>query len=441
MGELTIHWPDADAERVEAARGRLEIAGARLRARSRNEILDALGSVFDLWSDSASSWRRDLQKRLPAATGFTAETVRVGLDHGLSHWTGAALDGALRAELAPMLGMPQRRVAPFASTSVSLAGCIPMPTLLQCVLPLAVGSPVLVKCASRDPITPGLLAGSIAAVDPELGLCIEVVAFPGEDEQSAARFLASECVVASGSDETINSIRTRLRASQRFVGYGHKLSIAVLGPEALDGAALPETARALSLDTALWDQLGCLSPLAIYALGPGAAAAAAATERLGAALAGALAERESEMPRGEADAGVVAAIRQARDEASMRAAGGRAVQVHASPGSAWTVVVEDDAVFRGSPGHRFVRVHPVGDLAALEAAVRPIGRHLSAAALAGFGDDAPERVLAGLGASRVCAPGRLQAPPIDWPHDGRPILLPLTRFYEQEIPTSEGGGG
>jgi len=434
MGELTIHWPDADAERVRAARGRLDVAGRRLRARSRNDILDALGSVFDLWCNAKSSWRRELLERLPAVTGFGSEVVRVGLDHGLSHWTGAALGDALRHELGPMLGVPRRRVAPFAMTSLSLAGCIPMPTLLQCVLPLAVQSAVLVKSASRDPVTPELVARSIASVDPELGHCIEVVAFPGDDPQCATHFLASECVVASGSDQTIGAIRARLRASQRFVGYGHKLSIAVVGTGATREPDLFDLARRLSLDVALWDQLGCLSPLAIYVVGVDSDQAAAT---LGRALAEALGVREQEMPRGEVDRATVATIRQARDEADMRAADGRRVRVHASEGSAWTVVVEDEAVFRGSPGHRFVRVHPVPDLDGLSAALRPIGRHLSAAAVAGFDTETPEGVLTAHGASRLCAPGSLQAPAVSWPHDGRPILLPLTRFTEVEAATRE----
>jgi len=185
-------------------------------------------------------------------------------------------------------------------------------------------------------------------------------------------------------------------------------------------------ARELSQDIALWDQLGCLSPLAVYTLGEGSADGAA---RLGQALARELQVRQREWPRGEIDAATAATIRQARDEAEMRAADGRRVVVHASPGSEWTVIVEDDPDFRGSPGHRFVRVHPVSDPERLEVALRPIARHLGSAALHGFGrSDSPEAMLAMLGASRICSPGRMQAPPIDWPHDGRPILLPLMRL-------------
>ncbi|RIL03509.1 MAG: hypothetical protein DCC71_14950, partial [Proteobacteria bacterium] len=58
----------------------------------------------------------------------------------------------------------------------------------------------------------------------------------------------------------------------------------------------------------------------------------------------------------------------------------------------------------------------------------------AAVAVAGFGPATPALAgaLANLGASRVCAPGALQAPPLDWPRDGRPVLLPLARFHSLE---------
>jgi hypothetical protein len=56
-------------------------------------------------------------------------------------------------------------------------------------------------------------------------------------------------------------------------------------------------------------------------------------------------------------------------------------------------------------------------------------------ALAGFGNAtaALAAALASLGVSRICAPGRLQAPPLAWRHDGQPVLLPLARFTDIEL--------
>jgi len=94
---------------------------------------------------------------------------------------------------------------------------------------------------------------------------------------------------------------------------------------------------------------------------------------------------------------------------------------------AWALVRESDARLRPAPLHRFVRVHPVADPNALLAAIQPLSRHLAGVALAGFGAAETEiaRALCAAGASRVCPPGQLQAPPLDWRREGRGVLAPL----------------
>jgi hypothetical protein len=427
MGELTILWPDADLEKLEAAKGRLEIARAGLLARSDAELMDPLADWLELWRDASSPWRERLVDRLPEAAGMSRETVAAGLELGLADWSEEALRRLVRDELGVAGQSSRARLVPFERTSVLLAGSIPMPSLLQCIVPLLLRSPTLVRAASRDRVTPMLVAESIAAVDPELGRCIEVLGFESDDRPCLESFLASDCVVASGSDETIAEVRGLLRSNQRFVGYGHRLSLAVLGPSACSSALLEQTARNLALDVALWDQLGCLSPLAVYLVSQDERG----REDFVDALAAALAVQERAAPRGPIEKRVAAMIASERSEAEMRAAAGRAVSVRADESGRWTVIGEDDAGWRPAPQHRFVRVHPVADADALVQGLQPIARHLSAVALAGF-DDAEHRTLAacllGLGASRICQPGRLQAPPLDWHHDGQPVLRPLARF-------------
>ena len=56
-------------------------------------------------------------------------------------------------------------------------------------------------------------------------------------------------------------------------------------------------------------------------------------------------------------------------------------------------------------------------------------------ALEGFGETSAKIAaeLTRLGASRVCAPGTLQTPPLEWPRDGRAVLLPFARRSAIEI--------
>ena len=75
MSDLTIQWPDAKAEQVEAAKGRLDVARRRLSARSREGIVAVLGTVLDQWRDPQSKWRRRLLAELPQCSGFSAPVV------------------------------------------------------------------------------------------------------------------------------------------------------------------------------------------------------------------------------------------------------------------------------------------------------------------------------------------------------------------------------
>src|SRR5690606_17223353 len=108
-------------------------------------------------------------------------------------------------------------------------------------------------------------------------------------------------------------------------------SVALIGEPATRGGELLRTARGVALDVALWDQLGCLSPIAAYVLGERRAA-----ERFAEALAAALAALERRMPRGRVEPAAAAAIARERAEAEMRAAAGEPVVVHAGPGTSWT---------------------------------------------------------------------------------------------------------
>lgn len=430
MSGPVFNWPDEAGESVVAARGRLLVAGERLAARSFEERLEAAARVVDAWSAADSPWRRTLCDSLSARSGFHPNTLAEGLDSALRAWSSDAFKLCARREILEMMRAGARELAPFACTSVLAGGSIPMPTLLSGILPLVLGSPVLLRETSKDSISAGLLARSIAEIDSNLGDCIEVVRFPVEDEAAMAAFLEAPCVVATGSDATLSSISNRLTPDQRFVAYGHRFSIAVLGPQsARADSDLEGLADGLALDVARWDQSGCLSPVVLYLVGVSTANARRLAERISISLEG----RSTSMPRGEVSAESLAAHSIERSEARMRAAVRSGA--HFFEGEDFAVSLEAENRPRPAPLSRFLHILPVDSLAMLERVLRPFSAHLSTAAIAGF--DGPEVTLvtgtmARLGVSRVCAPGRLQTPPIDWPHDGRPLFIPMARFFQGE---------
>lgn len=420
----------ATAADVTAALGRAREAGLRLRRRPRAELVEALGGVLDRLRDAGSEPRRRLEAALPGATGFSAEGVHEGLARALAPWSGAALHALAASELGPDLGdAGPRRAAGFPTTAVVLAGALPTPSLPALLAPLLLGSPVVAKTSAHDPVTARVLAGALAEADPTLGASLEVVSFSGDDAEATAALLAADCVVATGSDETVGALAARVAPPRRFVGYGHRTSVAALGPGVRSGAALEAACEALAFDVAVWDQLGCLSPVALYAAG---------TERVGDglldALGHALERAEARWPRGRVEVAAAAAGTHERDEATLRAAAGADVELRIGAGAAWTLVAEPDVRPRPAPGHRFLRIHPVPDAEALPAALAPLGPHLAAVGIAGFpdGGDALAGALVRLGASRVCPLGTMQTPPLGWCHDGRGVLLPLARLLDAE---------
>lgn len=408
---------------------RLAGEARRLRDRDVSELLASLGELLETWRDPRSPWRLELERELPSATGFSPEVVTRGLTRALETWTADALGELVRNELgsrAPYGSGPGHAIG-FETTAVLLAGSIPMPTIQALLLPLLLRSPVLAKTASRDSITARLFAKSLEQVDPELGRCIEVVDFGSNDREAVRAMLRAPCVVAYGSDETIGSLRTQVDASQRFVPYGHRMSLAVVGGLADER----EVSAELALDLALWDQLGCLSPAALYVVGEEPQLAT----RIASRLAEAMEELGKSLPRGEFAPATQVQIAHARSEAELRAASSPAMAVHAGAQLSYTVVLETDARWRPTPLHRFLRVHPVPTRAALQGALRPLTRHLSTVAIAGHGSDEADVAsdLMALGASRICRPGQMQTPPLDWRHDGQSPLLPLAQLSDLEL--------
>ncbi|MDJ0788010.1 MAG: acyl-CoA reductase [Myxococcota bacterium] len=401
------------AERVEAALGRVRLAGARLRERPLRERVEWTGAVLERLRDPGSKARQRLVRELPEATGFAPPTLARGLEIALEPFTADAWRALARDELGS-----DAAPRPFETISVVLAGALPTPSLLQVLPPLLLGSGVVVKPAAHDPVTPAVIRDELADLDPSLGEALELVAFGRDDEASATALCRADCVVVTGGDDAVASYAARISPGRRLVGAGHRFSVGILGEDAASATALEEAAAGLALDTALWDQLGCLSPVAVFVLG---------TERVPDAVMEAFerafARLERELPRGRLPLAARAALSQARDEAELRSAADGSTRVLAAP--AFTLVAESETRLRGSPLHRFLRLHPAPDAEAALEALRPAAGHLAGVAVAGLGDPSLMGRLRALGASRVAPAGRLQAPPLSWPRENRPVLRPL----------------
>lgn len=312
------------------------------------------------------------------------------------------------------------------------AGSIPNATILTIVFGVLARSAQIVKCASGSSFLPRLFAHSLYEVAPKLGACLEIVEWRGGDEQfESVLFEKSDCVIASGSDETLTAIRRRLSGRVRFLGYGHRLSFGYVTVESLASSRLADLAGRAAADVAAWNQLGCLSPHVFYVEHGGRVSA----EQFAEALAGELNMLEGSEPRGPLPADQAAAIATRRAFYELRASNSPETRLWSSPGStSWTVVYEANSLFQISCLNRFVYVKGVTDLRQVLEGADAIRRNVSTVGLAATGRRAESIAmeLSNWGATRICAIGQMQKPPLAWRHDGRPSLGDLVTWTDWE---------
>jgi hypothetical protein len=368
------------------------------------ELIDRLDRGLSLWREPNSPWLARLAKEQGR---FSPEVISVGVAKGLEHWSGKAMGALRKRELTEPCWVPR-------VTAVWLAGSVPTAAFAALLLPLLIGSRVRAKPASADRVTPALFAESLS----EVGL---VDALQIGTEHTVLE--EAECVVAYGRDETIESVRRRLPASKIFVGYGHKLSLAAIGPH----AKIDQATRELALDLALWDGRGCLSPAYALVLDEPRGRAAS----FAAGLARALERCEHELPRGPLEPFEEAGIREQRALSALRAD----TRLWMSEKStAWTVACHTGGPLPSPGALRFARVVALRNLSELSEWCRELAPHLSSVGHCGWDREEAEvaAVAASAGASRVCALGRMQLPPIDWDHDGMSPLRPMLRLTDVE---------
>lgn len=418
-----------------------------LAGRSTQSLVKLLSGVGENWLEHDFPFRRMALEEGPAATGFSAPTLARGLDAFFSQLTPENLKALLVQELGHV-----ERLDSMAATAIGHkgqqpamangpefvfqigAGNIPAPTLLNIVLGFLVRSAQFVKCATGGALLPRLFAHSLYEADPKLASCLEIAEWRGGTRTDLESTVLNEadCVIATGNDETLSEIRSRVPANTQFLGYGHRLSFGYVAHGVLSAHQTKKIVVRAATDVVAWDQLGCLSPHVIYVEHGGSGAA---VEQFAELLAEELERRETAAPRGRLPVELAAVISSKRDFYAMRATHSPATRLWRSKDStAWTVVYEEDAHFQPSCLHRFIYVKGASDLTEVLRQADRVRGKVSTVGIAAPEDQALELAtqLARWGVTRVCPLGEMQNPPLTWRHDGRPALGDLVRWTDWE---------
>jgi hypothetical protein len=415
-----------------------------LEGRTTESIIRVLDRLARDWQSDDFSFRQMALRAGPAETGFSTEVLAAGLDAFFRQWTPENLESLLRQELGHARRLdgffPNDDEGPSTRTAMALGprllahiapGNIPAPVLTEMALGLLARSAQFVKCASGQALVPRIFAHSLYEADRKLGACLEIAAWKGGSENlESALFAEADCVVATGSDETLAAIRQKLSQTTRFVGHGAKVSFAYITREALERQTHAVVERAAA-DVTAWNQRGCLSPHVIYVEENGGGTG----EDFANLLAGKLEALEKTHPRGALNAGDAAAIATRRGFYEVRAAHSPETRMWASQEStAWTVILENDPQFQISCQNRFIYVKLVKELAAALQGAELVREKISTIGLACGPAQTSElaRRLARWGAKRICPLGQMQHPPLGWRHDGRPPLGDLVTWIDWE---------
>jgi hypothetical protein len=380
------------------------------------------------------------------AAGFPPEILARGLDEFFRRFTPENFQALLEQDLDNGMAVTEsHHPAPRAQCQPPhfwhgpdllvhiAAGNLPNPALMSLTLGLLTRSAQFMKCASGAALLPRLFAHSIYEADHKLGACLELAEWRGGNVAlETALFAGADCVTATGSDETLLAIRSRLPAKTRFLGYGQRVSFGYVAREVLRDEDIAKVVSCAADDVIAWDQNGCLSPHVIYVEERGAVE----SDKFAALLAAELMRREAAEPRGKISVEESAAIASRRSLYESLAAHRGDVKLWASRNStAWTVVFEHEVRFRFSPLNRFIYVKPVPDVAAVLPGVDEIVGKISTVGIAA--PDEKSRALAlqfaRWGVTRICPLGQMQNPPLTWRHDGRPALGDLITWIDFEL--------
>ncbi|HEY6077767.1 MAG TPA: acyl-CoA reductase [Polyangiaceae bacterium] len=325
-------------------------------------------------SDASQPESQALRARLLETTGLSEAGIALGLARCLE-------TRATPGELAAL----SSSTPPVARALVLLSGSVFVAALRAIAVGVAASEQVVVRASRRDPA----LAEALHALVPDLfQLVSELQPEPGDQ------------LWVYGSNETLASVRASLPAGVWLHAHGHGLGAVVVEPRA--GFQATTAARRIALDTALFDQRGCLSPRLVCVVG-----SAGAALELAQALGEQLARLEQELPLGPRGPEQLAEARRQRDAAAY------AFEL-LDAGSGW-ISLGERVTFPPAP--RCLHVVPVADPVA---ALQPFAAHLTC-----LGVDATPRVTERLGSAfggvRLTELGEMQRPPLDGPVDRRTV--------------------
>ena len=409
---------------------------------SITDIVEKIDLAVQKWLNPDYPLRKLAESLIPVMTGYDEEMVRLQLKRYIRTFRKKELlrfldeefdQPAMLDEFRPRKsGGMSRAFGPRTIFHV-FSGNVPGVQVWSLIMGLLVKSGNIGKTSMSEPLFPVLFTESLAEVDKKLAETIAVLPWKGgSDELEDPAVEKCEAVIVYGSNETVEKIRVKVPLHKKFLSYGHKISFAYIGKEALTSDLYYETIKKLAEDVCIYDQQSCLSPQTIYVEEGGVISGKQFAQMLGAEL-----ERyHKKRPRAKLTNEESMAIQRARSHYQLESLQHENVSVLSSQtDTSWTVIYHKETGFEGSPLNRFVHVFSVESEESVFSAIKPYQQYLQSCGLA----VSPDRLfslanqLGAYGVNRICSIGEMNQAKPGWHHDGRFNLLDLVRMTDIEM--------
>ncbi len=446
-GHLDVEVPMLTDAQMQALAARVRRAAqAQLQTLTVDTVIGIIDRAVARLLDAKDPVRREADALLPIVTGFDAEMVRLGLTAYLQAFRAPQLQRFVAQDFAnpkvldgfqpAVKGGAVRAFGPALLAHV-WAGNVPGLPLWSLACGLLVKAGNIGKLPSAEPVFASLFARLLCEVYPPLADCLAVVWWKGGQPGPAATlYRESDTVLAYGSNAALREVREQVPASTRFIAYGHKLGLTLVGRAALDRQRGPAAARRAALDIVRWEQQGCYSSHAVYVERGGAVSPRDFAQHLAAELAN-LGHRHPRRALALDEAEAVAAWRRAAEWRALASTDGGSAgnELWGDEAASWAVAYSDrPQPLAPTAGQRCVQVSAVD---ALDVVLPLLAPHASFLQTVGLATTPAElyrlgEALGRVGVTRIAPLGGMTQPEAGWHHDGRFNLADLVRMVEIE---------
>lgn len=434
--EVPLLTPDdvrAQVERLARGREILAMYGV-------DQLAEIFGRAAAFWQRSTET-KTTIAAAISALTGLSAPVVEASITVEQGNSATEDILAALDRELgdrrcldgfvkdARLQGMT-RAFGPDAIAAV-LTSNVPGLAYLPLVRAMMVKSPLAAKLSSREPVFGPAWVRSVAEIEPPLADCAALFFWSGSnDALEQAMIEPVDSLIVYGGVQSVTHFREVWGAEKHIVVHGHKISLAMVGREALaDEESAQKLAARLAMDVIMFDQRACVSPQLCYVETGGAVTTARFAELVGKEL-DALTKI---LPAASINLDTAASLGMERNIALFQAAQDDGMHVFAGPSH--TVVHESAPTFTGVLPARYLRVCPVTELEDVLELTRGKGEFLQNVGLACSRERAQTLAekLACAGVSHITTPGSMHKPSMRWKHDGMACFADLVRYTDIEM--------